>query len=373
MCNRMKIYRSNENDILMSSYHAHFLPFDLENDRWQFTEKMQEADVIAVIKKDVAGEIQKQIDYIQPHYINQTVVVISLFHIDEHTDVVETHSYQIKLWQQLTQNVVIAHTNKENKNQIFYDMLWNRSKCYFTEYDKHNHNGRVWTWGASNEMFVLTTIEKMNDRKLFLSPNRIYYQTPEFLKHPRIQTRLKLKRLLENKNGFISDPQKGIGLEPEEISQFGAILEGHGGTWYPVANHYYNSSYISIYVETITTGIRTKTITEKTWDPLIKGHFILPFGYCGLIKDIESYGFKMPKWIDYSYDQELDDNRRWQKYEQSVKNILKKSLEEIDDLYQKDKKILEYNRNLFFTRPYDTLYDKIKQFRSMHIADKNLS
>jgi hypothetical protein len=38
----MKIYRSNENDILMSSYHAHFLPFDLENDRWQFTEKMQE-------------------------------------------------------------------------------------------------------------------------------------------------------------------------------------------------------------------------------------------------------------------------------------------------------------------------------------------
>ena len=127
---------------------------------------------------------QKQIDYIRPYYNNQTIIIISLFHVDEHTDVAETHSYQIKLWQQLTQNVAIVHTNKENKNQIFYDILWNRSKCYFTEYDKHNHTGRVWTWGASNEMFVLTPIEKKNDRKLFVSPNRIYYQTPEFLKHP---------------------------------------------------------------------------------------------------------------------------------------------------------------------------------------------
>ena len=138
-----------------------------------------------------------------------------------------------------------------------------------------------------------------------------------------------------------------------------------------MANHYYNSSYISIYIETITTGVYTKTITEKTWDPLIKGHFILPYGYSGLVKDIQSYGFIIPEWIDYSYDQELDDHRRWEKYEQSVKRILKK-FPEVDELYQKDKTILEHNRNLFFTRPYDTLYDKIKRFRSAHIAGKNL-
>ena len=140
-----------------------------------------------------------------------------------------------------------------------------------------------------------------------------------------------------------------------------------------MANHYYNSSYISIYVETVTTGTYTKTITEKTWDPLIKGHFILPYGYSGLIKDIESYGFILPKWIDYSYDQELNDDRRWKKYEKSVENILSKSLEQIDELYQKDKKILEHNRSVFFSRPYDSLYEKINLFRSMHTADKNLS
>ena len=367
----MKIYRSDENDILMHNYHAHFLPFDLEKNLWSFTNRMQDADVIAVLSKYGIAEIQKQIDCIRPYYTNQTIAIISLFHIDEATDIKQSHDYHIDLWKQLTDYVVIVHSNRENKNQIFYDILWNRSKCYFTEYNKHNLNGRVWTWGASNVMFVLTTIEKKNDRKLFLSPNRIYYQTPEFLKHPRIRARLKLKRLLENKNGFISDPQKGIGLEPEEISQFDSILEGQGGTWYPVANHYYNSSYISIYIETITTGVYTKTITEKTWDPLIKGHFILPYGYSGLVKDIQSYGFIIPEWIDYSYDQELDDHRRWEKYEQSVKRILKK-FPEVDELYQKDKTILEHNRNLFFTRPYDTLYDKIKRFRSAHIAGKNL-
>jgi hypothetical protein len=369
----MKIYRTDNIDVLIHSYQAHFLPIDLEKDKWEFTKNMREADVIAVIKKYGTEEIQTQINHIRPNYNNQTVMIFSLFHVDEYTDVTETHAYQIKLWQQLTQNVVVVHTNRENKNQIFYDILWNRSKSYFTEYDKHDHNGRVWTWSASNEMFTLTKIEKKHDRKIFLSPNRIYYHPPEFFKLPRIRARLRLKELLSNENGFLSDPQKGIGLEPEEISQHNSIIEGRGGTWYPVANHYYNSSYISIYVETITTGIHTKTITEKTWDPLIKGHFILPYGYSGLIRDIKSYGFSLPTWIDYSYDQELNDDRRWEKYAQSVKSILEKSLEEIDELYQKDKEILEHNRTIFFTRSYDTLYDKIKEFRSKNIADKNLS
>ena len=198
----MKIYRSDENDILMHNYHAHFLPFDLEKNLWSFTNRMQDADVIAVLSKYGIAEIQKQIDCIRPYYTNQTIAIISLFHIDEATDIKQSHDYHIDLWKQLTDYVVIVHSNRENKNQIFYDILWNRSKCYFTEYNKHNLNGRVWTWGASNEMFVLTTIEKKNDRKLFLSPNRIYYQTPEFLKHPRIRARLKLKRLLENKRHF---------------------------------------------------------------------------------------------------------------------------------------------------------------------------
>lgn len=368
----MKIYRSHVDDILMHNYHAHFLPFDLEKDKWEFTESMQEADVIAVLKKYSKEEIDRQIDYIQPNYKNQTIIIMNLFHIDDNSDSEQNHQNHIMFWNRLTKNVVIAHTNKENKKQIFYDILWNRSKSYFTEYDKHDHKDRVWTWSASDKMFAITPIDKKDPRKLFLSPNRIYYDS-EFFTHPRINTRFKLKNLLENKNGFISDPQHGIGLEPEEISKFGSILEGNGGTWFPVANHYYNSSYISIYVETITDGPCTKTITEKTWDPLLKGHFILPYGYCGLVADIKSYGFIMPEWIDYSYDKESSQEHRWKKYVQSLQSILEKSIIEIDQLYNKDKEILEHNRSIFYSRPYDVLYDKIKKFRSIYTAGKNLS
>ena len=116
----------------------------------------------------------------------------------------------------------------------------------------------------------------------------------------------------------------------------------------------------------------TPTITEKTWDPLIKGHFILPYRYSGLISDIREYGFILPDWIDYEYDQILDDTARWQMFAQSVDKLLSKSITELQWLFDKHKPILEHNRDLFFMRPYDTLHDKIKRFRSAHIAGKNL-
>ena len=114
----MKIYRRSVIDDLMASYHAHFLPFDLEKDLWTFTDSMHDADVIAVLTKYGISEIQKQIDCIRPYYTNQTIVIISLFHIDETTDITQSHDYQIDLWKPLTDNVVVVHTNRENKNQI---------------------------------------------------------------------------------------------------------------------------------------------------------------------------------------------------------------------------------------------------------------
>lgn len=368
----MKIYRTNDIDQLMHSYHSHFLPFDLERRKWQWSRKMIDCDVIPVINKSSISEIQSQIDYIRPMYNDQTILILNLFHVDESTDTYDQHNYQLSLWKELTENVIIVHTNLENKSNIFYDFLWNRQKCYFTEYDNFSLHNRVWTWGANIEMFQLDNIEKSGEMKRFVSPNRIY-RDPIKINHPRIKARSKLKELLSLYDGYISDPQMQQILEPQQRFGIDILLKGQGGTWWPVANRYYNSSYISIYVETITTGFHTKTITEKTWDPLIKGHFILPYGYHGMINDILSYGFKLPEWIDYSYDQEKDDDSRWKNYERSVKNVLSKSLTEIDELYQKDKEILLHNRNVFFTRPYDTLYDKIKIFRSKHTADKNLS
>ena len=105
-----------------------------------------------------------------------------------------------------------------------------------------------------------------------------------------------------------------------------------------------------------------RSVTEKTFDPLIQGNFILPFGYPGLIKDILSYGFKLPNWIDYSYDSILDDDERFDAYMESLKKLNDYSLQQLFDMATADISILEYNRSIFYSRPYSypLLADKIK-------------
>jgi hypothetical protein len=103
-------------------------------------------------------------------------------------------------------------------------------------------------------------------------------------------------------------------------------------------------------------------VTEKSFDPLIQGNFVLPFGYPGLIKDILSYGFKLPNWIDYSYDSISDDNDRFYVYMESLKKLNDLPFDHLFNMATNDKAILEHNRSIFYSRPYDypLLADKIK-------------
>jgi hypothetical protein len=167
-------------------------------------------------------------------------------------------------------------------------------------------------------------------------------------------------------DGHYSDFSKGLILETDNphADQF-----LNNGGWYPIANHYYQGTYFSMYCETITGNenlfeetIKYRSITEKTWDPLIKGHFILPFGYMGLVDDIRSYGFKLPDWIDYSYDTLPNTDERFDSYANSAKKLLDLSIDELHELYKKDRDILVHNRELFWTRPYDSLHDKVINF-----------
>jgi hypothetical protein len=138
------------------------------------------------------------------------------------------------------------------------------------------------------------------------------------------------------------------------------------GGWYPVANRYYQTTFYSIYCETIP-GMAEhsypyKSITEKTWDPLIKGHFILPFGYQGLVDHIRSYGFKLPDWIDYSYDYIENDDLRFEAFIKSAEKLLEYSIYDLQRFHEKDRDMLLHNRRLFWEKPYDSLYDKVVDF-----------
>jgi len=339
---------------------AHLLPIELEKDRFEKEYDITKCDIIPVVGGRGVNT-KEQFEFIKEDYNNQLIVVFSIYHVDDHSDIKKVHDQIKQEWESYGCRVVIVHTNKKNTSYPFYDILWNRQKAYFTEYDKFDLRERVWTWGASAKMFELNPITKVKDPKHYLAPGRIYYHS---MTHPRTIARIKLKEFLEQDaykhKGYVSDPLNKNILSPQEPSCLMDNNNGFGaGLWWPVHNDYYEDSYFSVYVETITTNGETESITEKTWDPLIKGHFILPYAYPGIVQDLRDMGFKFPDWIDYGYDNILNDDERFEEFLKSLKDLLALSPMTLRSLYDKDKYILEHNRNMFWVKPYDSLYEKI--------------
>jgi hypothetical protein len=138
-----------------------------------------------------------------------------------------------------------------------------------------------------------------------------------------------------------------------EVAELDSLIAGKRGYSYtPIHNAYYKDTFISIYGETIEYGAGV-AVTEKTFDPLIKGHFILPFSNSGFIQHLQTLGFKFPKFINYEYDSISDDDQRYQAYETELKRLLSISLVDWQQLWEEHIDIVRYNQQLFYTKPYD--------------------
>jgi hypothetical protein len=120
----------------------------------------------------------------------------------------------------------------------------------------------------------------------------------------------------------------------------------------PPHNLYYNDTFISIYSETMESGT-TLAITEKTYDPMIKGHFVLPFAAPGFIARLRDVGIKLPEFIDYSYDTIQDFDQRLTRYLNEADRLLSISIEDWRQLYQRNlRSVLHANQLYFHNRPY---------------------
>jgi hypothetical protein len=244
-----------------------------------------------------------------------------------------------------------------------------------TETNKFETRDRVYFYYDSTANFRLNRIQKtgsLSDRKIALCPNRI------MALNPRSGLRRILKTYIKDKSVILGDPSYGVILEPEDINLLNLMKQnscGGSGLWMPIANKYYEQTYISIYVETCTISYPPhryvnnphESVTEKTFDPLIKGHFILPFGYSGIIKDIKDYGFKLPEWINYEYDEIKCDRHRFATFLEETDRLLSMDMSEIEKNYVKDYEMLNYNRSLFWHKPYVPLYDEVLRVYNLKI------
>ena len=122
----------------------------------------------------------------------------------------------------------------------------------------------------------------------------------------------------------------------------------------PPHNAYYNDTFISIFGETMESGT-TQVITEKTYDPLIKGHFILPFSTPHFLDMVRSRGILLPDFVDYSYDTIEDFDQRLASWLTEVRRLLSMPIEHWRELYKKNFDLLYENQVWMWCRDYDRI------------------
>jgi hypothetical protein len=259
---------------------------------------------------------------------------------------------------------IITNVHKPNEsynsNIIFIDFLFNRTKAYYLQFPFKLNTTK---WYFSNQLgyIVPDNFLAENKRKIYIAPNKNHLSRT-------IKFRPQIAQLLNSnyKNlgyvGNITDDPSLV-LHPHDNWPFHSSIEsvenirvqplGIAG-YSPPHNEYYKNTFISIYAETIEWG-KTIAVTEKTYDPLIKGHFILPFSSCGFITYLESLGFVLPKFIDYSYDTVSDDDIRFQKYQDEIHRLLSISLDDWRMHWTENLRILRHNQLIFHEKPYDRI------------------
>jgi hypothetical protein len=235
--------------------------------------------------------------------------------------------------------------NIDNPKILFNDYLFNRTKAYHLKYPFTSSTG-PWYLKSWEDFVIPNVVSAESRNKIYIATNKTYFDA----KWPRQRFyRKKLMSLLKSKystSGHLGDPaDPSIGTLPSHSRmQFVGYSPPH--------SMYFENSFISIYAETLEYG-STFAVTEKTFDPLIKGHFILPFGTYKFIENTKlHYGFEFPDFIDYSYDLIEDGAQRYHAYSREVERLLAIPIDTWREHWDNYKVLRATNQQIFFNRPY---------------------
>jgi hypothetical protein len=366
---RLKLYADPNSTIFSTTpcFGSHDMFARIEKDKWELVYDINEAEVIPCTAYVDNEEFINLLDTTIRK--DQILLVMNIFHNDNHmTD----EWFRSSVWDRVRNlkcRTLIIHNNNYDTSDpkyIFYDIMLNRQKYYMFDMEEDFYpESKRWTSNSKREYYTFGPIDKCltKDSKKILCLNRsAFLKQYGFSKRRIARTRLE-NILADNEDVYLSDPDINVFFYPNQYATGTVDIMRSGGTWYPAADLYYNTSYVSAYVESVTDATGEGKIfcaSEKTYDPLLKGNFILPFSTPNFIEGLkEWYGFKFPNWIDYSYDKVTDFNKRLFLYSESVKKISQMEVETLHQHYINDRHILEHNRNRFSEIQYSGLHDKV--------------
>jgi len=284
-------------------------------------------------------------------------------------------NYENQMWSLLnerpqTEIIVsnIVDDTLESDRVIYNDFLFNRTKAYYQNYPFPS--GRRWYYVDSRAYEPISISDAKSKTHVYVAPNKSYHTSD--WRNIRYRPRL-VDHLVEHHRelGYIGDYHRhpDLVLYPHylapDCANIGELKIGQaitqnirgalkGNLWgySPPHNLYYQDTFVSVYSETIEHGT-TWAVTEKTLDPMIKGHFVLPFSNFGFVGFLRRQGWLLPEFIDYSYDLEPNNDRRFELYLREVDRLLCQSLDVWQQLWQDNIGLLKYNQQRFADRDYD--------------------
>lgn len=269
----------------------------------------------------------------------QCVVFYDLFHLDD--DLAEILPRQIAEFPHTNKIYLTVNANAPRSKEyltLFWDVLLNRSKHVY--FDPAINLNRVWYY-ASPRSYVVNDLHTRPRGKKFI------YQCRS-KNHYRIAMLDHV--MLNEEHGYISSVFDNRVLASQDMQQQDwNVLDTNQGLYVPIHGSYYDDSYLSVYVESSFRNEHCVHVTEKTWEPLIKGHFILPFSNPGYISHLRDQGFRFPDFIDYSYDDVLDCEQRFELVQVEFDRLMTLDL---NGLYNQNFDVILHNRHLIETMPY---------------------
>ena len=313
--------------------------FDMNGDDYLYLKNKDHSDAVDILIINHLYESELLPSEIIPRYNFQKSFFFDIKHnIEDQVKHLNTVS-QDSLQDYTVTNAIDFSIS--NDRIIFYDFLFNRTKAYYTNQIWNKNIDNVWYY-AGKSAYQTPNHNVENKFKLFVAPN-----------NSRGGDRVYRKKLVDHlikkhsQLGFVGDitTDPSLRLVPQN--------DTFPNTGYnPPHTSYYENTFISVYAETIEFG-SSYAATEKTLDPLIKGHFILPFSNYGFVNFIKTtYGFQMPEFIDYSYDQISDNDIRYKMYIEELDRLMNIDISLWKTLWEENLHIIKHNQQIFYNNPY---------------------
>ena len=128
-----------------------------------------------------------------------------------------------------------------------------------------------------------------------------------------------------------------------------------------INNNFYLDSYFQIVTENQCTSFEDQlSFTEKVWKPITNLQPFILLADRHQIKQLKKWGFKtFHPFIDESYDDVLDKNKRQDMIFEQIKKLCNKPIGEIHDWYWSIEPILKHNYYHFYGKWIKSQRDKL--------------